>query len=268
VFDMDPPPQPVLTSVVPHEDGTTDLTWAAGTFKDDTPGDPLDYDAETLFIPIAADSTFNRYSDLATASAATSFTVPAGQKYPTSVGVRTEANFWGYSGAVIAVTGSKLTASIPHSATAGGKLTVTGTATRVERYCDPGPCGHRDVPDTGRVLTLQSRTGEDAAWETVATTTATAKGAFTFSVTFPGTSDYRVIAAPVSYPARATAGRYAETPATTTRAGSAGGGGSDGPGLPITGAPVAGIAVAGGGLVLLGIVLAVAGRLRRRPSGS
>ena len=271
VFDMDPPPQPVMKSVVPHEDGTVEMTWAKGTAKDETPDDPLDYDAETRFIPIAADSTFNEYGKLAEASAATSFTVPASQKYPTYVGVQTEPNFWGYSGAVIEVTGSKVTASIPRSATTGAKLKVTGEATRIKRACDPGPCWHYDEPDAGRVLTLQAHTGAGAAWATVATTKATSKGAFTFSITFPGTRDYRVIAAPVAYPARSTGSMYAETPATTTRAAAAdsdggSGGSDDGPGLPITGAPIIWIAAAGGALVLLGIVLAVAGRLRRRPS--
>lgn len=263
VFDMDTPPQPVMKSVAPHEDGTVDMTWAAGTATDDTPGDPLDYDGETRFIPIAADSGFNQYSDLAEASAATSFTVPASQKYPTSVGVRTEPTFWGYSGAAIAVTGTKVTASIPRAATTGAKLKVTGTVVQVVRFCDPGPCGHNDEPDAGRVLTLQARTDAGAAWATVATTKATSKGAFAFSITFPGARDYRVIAAPVAFPARSSANMYAETPATTTRAAADGGsGGSDGPGLPITGAPIIWIAVAGGALVLAGIGFAVAGRRR------
>ena len=271
VFDMDPPPAPVMTAVVPHEDGTVTMTWVNGTAKDDTPNDPLDYDAETRFIPIAADSTFNQYWDLAKASTDTSFTVPASQKYPTYVGVKTEPGFWSYSAATVAVTGSKVTASIPRSATVGAKLKVTGKATQILRACDPGPCWHYDEPDAGRVLTLQARTGAGAPWATVTTTKATAKGAFTFSVKVPGTRDYRVIAAPVAYPARSTGSMYAETPATTTRATAAGpgggsGGSDDGPGLPITGAPVIWIAAAGGALVLIGAVLTVAGRLRRRPS--
>lgn len=62
---------------------------------------------------------------------------------------------------------------------------------------------------------------------------------------------------------------FAATTATTVRGvtgsgGGSGSGGQGGGGLPITGAPVASIAVAGGLLVLLGGVLAMAGRRRRR----
>lgn len=55
----------------------------------------------------------------------------------------------------IAVTGTKVTASIPHSATTGAKLKVTGTVAQVVRFCEPGPCGDYDEPYAGRVLTAR-----------------------------------------------------------------------------------------------------------------
>jgi hypothetical protein len=277
VFDMDPSPRPVLKAVVPREDGTVRMSWSAGVATDDTPGDPLDYDAPARFVPIAADPTFNAAGPLAPASAATSFTVPATQGYPTYVGVRTEETFWGWTAAAVEVNGTRLTVSIPGSAKAGSKLRATGSALRLRRVCDPGPCWAEILPDAGRELTLQARPRAGAAWTSLATIKANSTGGFSFLFTFPGTRDYRVVAAPVSYPSRATAGVWAATPVTTIRLlpagapngnGSGGSGGSaDTPGLPITGASVIGLSAAGGVLILLGVVLSVAGRARRRLPG-
>ena len=269
VFDTDPRPQPALT-VTPHVDGTVGMRWAKGPLKDDNPGDPLDYDdaGPPVFLPVATVAGFNMTESLAEASTATTFTVPADRKYPTWVGVQTEANFWGVSGTFAEVTTLKLTASVPHSARAGDRLKVTGQAIRAHRACDPGPCFPIDRPDEGRVLTLQARTGADAVWAKVATTRATSSGAFTFSVRFPGTRDYRVIAAPAAYPARSIAGLYAETPPATTRAApsapSPAPPPAGGPSLPITGTPTVRIVGAGGLLVLFGVVLLGAARRRSR----
>jgi hypothetical protein len=266
VFDMDPPPKPVLRSVAPREDGTVRMSWVPGTAKDDTPGDPLDYDPGTpRFLPIAADPDFNATRPLAKASTATSFTVAATQKYPTYVGVWAEPNFWGLTGDAVEVAGTEVNASFPRSATIGAALRVTGTVTQLHRACDPGPCWAMSGPDAGRVVTLQSRARAGAAWATVATAKTTSKGVFRFLITFPGARDYRVIAAPVAYPAQPAARVFAGTRASTIRAVASGSDG--GPSLPITGAPIARTAAAGGLLVLFGIALAGAARRRSRAGG-
>ncbi|SNY14957.1 hypothetical protein [Paractinoplanes atraurantiacus] len=114
----------------------------------------------------------------------------------------------------------------------GGKLTVTGKSVSLVRVCDAGPCWWVPEDDAGRLLRLQSRAGRSAAWQTVATTRALANGTFVFAVKFPGAGDYRVVAPPVVGSESHDALAY--------------------------------FAAAGGLLVVLGALLALAGRGRRR----
>ncbi|MFF5081010.1 hypothetical protein ACFY36_28500 [Actinoplanes sp. NPDC000266] len=283
VFDTNGPPQPVIETVVPRENGTVAFSWRPGEAADTTPGDPLDVPAATpvRFTPFVASSTVNDVEALTPAPVAvTSFVVPDRPK-PLRVGVRTTPNEWTFNGESAPVDGTRVTATIPKKATIGGKVTVTGKAVHLTRVCDPGVCGAEEHEDAGRLLRLQERPNDRVAWRTVASTRAGADGAFRFSVKSPGTRDYRVVAPPVTRAADREAKAYFATPATTTKAKppAAGGGGYNEPepepgtgggtgggegGLPITGAPVAGIALTGGLLVALGAAFLRLGR-RRTP---
>ncbi|MFF5081011.1 hypothetical protein ACFY36_28505 [Actinoplanes sp. NPDC000266] len=284
VFDTNGPPQPVIETVVPREDGTVAFSWRSGDLVDTTPSDPLDVPAESpaRFVPLASYSNFNDYEQLVPAPVAvTSFVVPQRDK-PYNVGVRTAPNEWTFNGVSAPVNGTKVTATIPKKVTTGAKLTVTGKVVYLTRACDPGPCWSIENDDAGRLLRLQARANASAAWQTVATTRARADGKFTVSVKSPGTRDYRVVAPAVERAANRDAKAYFATPATTTKAtppatgggtepepgtgtgtgGDAGGTGGGGGGLPITGAPIAGITLLGGLLVVLGAALLRLGRRR------
>lgn len=267
-FDTDQTPRPVVTDATPRVDGTILLTWKAGAYHDDTPGDPLDLpDAPARYVPLGSQPTFNDFDQLVTAPiAGTSFVVPTTRTLPEWLGVLATPNEWGASrfpGNIARITRTQLTASIPHTAVTGQPLRVTGVSTLIVRICDPGPCGSEPDPDSGRVLHLQARTSGTAPWQTVATTTAAARdGKYSFRITSPGTRQYRVVAEPISGVDDQTAKSYAVTAAVTVASSSSEGG--SGGGLPITGAPVAWIAAGGAVLLLLGIGLAVAGRRRKR----
>ncbi|XVU24108.1 hypothetical protein ACQPZJ_43870 [Actinoplanes sp. CA-054009] len=286
VFDTNGPPQPVIETVVPREDGRVAFSWRPGDPTDTTPGDPLDVPSETpvRFTPFVAYSTANDYEALTPAPvAATSFVVPDRQK-PLRVGVRTTPNEWTFNGESAPVDGTRLTATIPKKAATGAKVTVTGKAFQLTRACDPGVCWAQENEGAGRLLRLQARKNAGAAWQTVATTRAGADGAYKFSVKSPGTRDYRVVAPPIARSADEEAKAYFATPVTTTKVpppatggdtapepetggdtgGTGGTGGGDGGGLPITGTPAAGIAVTGGLLIALGAALLRIGR-RRTP---
>ena len=274
-FDTDRPPTPVWTTVVPHVDGTITMSWRAGAYHDATPGDPLDLPAADppQFEVFASVADFNDWDTVAGPTSATTLVVS--RAVPVKLDVRAVADEWGTGAAAdpVEVRSSRVTASIPHTATTGGKLTVTGTAFQGRRACDPGPCWTEEDVDSGRLVRLESRTGAGAAWQTVASTHAAADGKFTFRVTFPGTRDYRVVEPPLALSKTQTPLAYAETPVTTVRGvtgggSSGGGGGGDDGGLPITGAPVIWVAAAGGVLVALGALLMVLGRLRRRSAGT
>ncbi|SNY14945.1 hypothetical protein [Paractinoplanes atraurantiacus] len=290
VFDTNAPPQPVIETVVPREDGTVAFSWRPGAEADTTPGDPLDVPAETpvRFTPFVSYSSLNDFEALTPAPVAvTSFVVPDREK-PIRVGVRTTPNEWSFNGESAPVDGTRVTATIPKKVTIGAKLTVTGKAVHLTRACDPGVCWAEEHDDAGRLLRLQARANAKSAWQTVATTRARADGTFTVSVKSPGTRDYRVVAPPVARTADQEAKAYFATPATTTKAkppatggggynepepepGTAGGtggtGGGDGGGLPITGAPAAAIALTGGLLIAFGAVFLRLGRRRTSVTG-
>jgi hypothetical protein len=268
VYDTDRPPAPVIHTVAPREDGTILLQWRPGHVADDTPGDPLDLPAEVpqRFIPVASHTGFNAYDELSGPTTATSIVVVDRPK-PVQVGVRTVPNEWGSSGAAAQVWGTRLTATVPRTAVDGGRLRVTGTAIKVGRSCDPGPCTTEDWPDAGRTLHLQSRTSADAAWTVVATGRADAQGDFGFTVVSPGTRDYRVFAPVVTLGADREPEAFAATQPVTTRSVAGGGtggagGGPEGPTLPITGAPGGTAAGLGAVLVALGVLLRIAARRR------
>ena len=269
-FDTDQSVKLTLTGALPQVDGTIRMTWKATPIPDDTPNDPLDLPPTPAgFIPFASDPRWNEADDLVTAPiTATSFVVPARQ-LPEQVGLRTVPNEFGSDYAAADVDRTALTASIPHTATTGRTLQVTGVSKLVSRACDPGICFTQTAEDPGRVLHLEARTSATAPWQTVATTkTATKTGKYSFRITSPGTRDYRVVAEAVGWKSASVALGYAATATVTTHSGSSGSGGAgggDGGGLPITGAPTAWIAAAGALLVALGAALAMAGRRRRRP---
>jgi len=269
VFDTDRPPMPVLQPAVPREDGTIEIKWTAGAYTDATPGDPLDLPAADppKYVPIASIFDFNDYEPVGAATSETTFVVPK-RPAPVRVGVRTVPNEWGFNGASTLVWGSKVNASIPTKAVTGKPLKVTGKAIRVQRACDPGPCSAFDLDAPGRLVRLEARTDASAAWESVATVRAGKDGRFTMRVTSPGTRQYRVVAPVVLAAKDQEPMAYAESAVTTTRAstgsGSGAGGGAGGGGLPITGAPAATLAVGGVLLVILGGLLTMAGRTRRR----
>jgi hypothetical protein len=292
VFDTSPPPEPVIQTAVPREDGTIAFSWRAGVEEDSTPNDPLDYPDPGIFQPFASVGQLNDWEPLAEPGTATSFVVPDREK-PVNLVVRTAPTAFGQGSTLTRVRGTEVTATIPKTAPTGGKLTVTGKSVNFVRLCDPGPCYHQPGPDANRLLRLESRTGSSAAWQPVATTRTGKDGKFTFRATFPGTRDYRVVAPPVPLTSDVLALTYFATAPVTTKAtpapgggdsnggdddngdngngnggngngGNGGTGGGDGGGLPITGAPVAWITVAGGLLVALGAVFALGGRPRRR----
>ena len=268
-FDTDRAPSPVLKTVVPHEDGTITMSWGAVPYHDATPGDPLDLPADDpqRWIPFASIFDLNGYVDLSGPTTETSIVVS--REVPVVLAVRNIPNEWGgYAADGTEVWRSRLTASIPHTATTGGKLTVTGKSFRGIHACDPGPCWVEESPDdAGRPVRLEARTGASADWQTVASTRTSAGGGFTFKVTFPGARDYRVVAPAIALAKDQTPRSYAVTAATSvkvvTGGGSSGGTGGGG-GLPITGAPVAWIAATGGVLLAVGVLLATLGRARRR----
>ncbi|SNY14963.1 hypothetical protein [Paractinoplanes atraurantiacus] len=295
VFDTDGPPTPVITSVTPGADGKIELKWAPGkTTADTTPGDPLDVPAETppRFDPLVLDGGDPR--SVAEASTATSYVYAGPITSIYSVGVHainewsfpnTQA-YWPPNSSYAKAADSQVTATVPKTVAAGGKLTVTGTATAIQLFCDSGlRCWVDKRGDEGRSLRLESRAGAGAAWQLVTTAKAGKDGKFTFSVAFPGTRDYRVVApvivgnsdklaqAPfataattVTGPGSGTGGQPGgeqptEEPTEQPGTGGTGGGGG---GLPITGAPIVWISVAGGLLLALGAAFFVSGRLRRR----
>ncbi|XVV11454.1 hypothetical protein ACQP2X_42550 [Actinoplanes sp. CA-131856] len=202
LFDTDMPPAPVLTSVEPLADGTIKVNWTPGQVRADvTPGDPLDVTAvePPLFVPV---ELFTDPRELAEPSTATSFVFAGPASAITAVGVHT-VNEWtvnGYLGwrATVSygdVAGTRVTATIPRTAPAGKKLTVTGKAIMIRSFCDSGlRCQTYEYDDSGRSLSLEYRTGAGAAWRTVATTKAGSDGKFTVSTTFPGIGEYRVTA--------------------------------------------------------------------------
>ncbi|MEU8813944.1 hypothetical protein [Actinoplanes sp. NPDC048796] len=269
VFDTNGPPQPVIETVVPREDGTVAFTWRSGVEVDTTPNDPLDLPAPVpaRFVPVASYSNFNDYEVLAAEPiTATSFVVPA-RDTPYNVGVRTAPNEWTFNGVSAPVDGTRVTATIPKKVAPGGRLTVTGRALYLTRACDPGPCWSIENDDAGRLLRLQARTGEGAAWQNVATARARADGKFTLSVKSPGSRDYRVVAPPVARAANRDAKAYFATPVTRTKetpptAGGDTGGTGGGGGLPITGSSVAGTTLGGSLLVAFGAALLLTGRRR------
>jgi hypothetical protein len=272
VFDTDRPTPPVFKTAVPREDGTVEITFEAGApYTDDNPGDPLDLPAPNppQYIPLASVYTFNEFEDAGAATTATKVVV-AKRPLPARYSVRTVTNEWGYRTAATdtLIWGSKISATIPKKATTGKPLKVTGKAIRVQRQCDPGPCGVGDSADPNRLVRLEARTGANAAWVSVATVRTATNGTFTMQVTSPGTRQYRVVAPVVLQAGEQDAMGFAATPVTTTKAvttaagtdtsGSGGGGG-----LAITGPPVGLIAAAGGVFVAFGLVLTLAGRRRR-----
>jgi len=259
-FDTDRTAPPVITGAVPRVDGSIVLTWMPGRYLDPNPGDPLDLPAEEppRYVPVASAPTMNDYYPVGREVRGAGSLVIKDRPAPVSVGLRNVPNEWyGYGGATVKISGAKLTAKMPSAATIGGRLTVTGTATEVLRYCDPGPCWTGDRPGKDRALKLQTRTG--LKWRTVATTRARADGTYRFTTAFAATGDYRVVAPPVAWKPDDRGLAYVETAARTVT-----GKADDAAGLPITGTPVMRMAVAGGLLVVLGAVFAVAGRLRRR----
>jgi LPXTG-motif cell wall-anchored protein len=192
--------------------------------------------------------------------------VPA-RENPQWAGVRTTPNEFGSAYDTMSVARTDLTASIPHTATSGRSMQVTGVSKLTYRICDPGPCGVGTLEDPARVLHLEARTGASSPWRTVATTTtATKTGKYSFRITSPGTRDYRVVAEAVAWVPGHDARSYAATDAVTTRTGAGSGPGTSGGdgGLPITGAPAAWIAAAGALLVALGAGMVMTGRRRRR----
>ncbi|MET0414723.1 MAG: hypothetical protein ABW022_01710 [Actinoplanes sp.] len=271
-FDTDRPSAPVMKTAVPREDGSVAITWAAGVpYTDDNPGDPLDLPAAEppQYIPLATIFNFNEFEDAGTPTTATSAVV-AKRDLPARYSVRSVANEWGYQAATesLLVWGSKISATIPKKAETGKPLKVTGKAIRVQRACDPGPCGQIDLDDPNRLVRLEARTGANDDWESVATVRTAANGTFTLQVTSPGTRQYRVVAPVVLKSGEQDAMGYAATGVTTTKAVAAAGGGdtggTGGGGLAITGTPVGLIAAIGGLLVALGAVFMLTGRRRRR----
>ncbi|MGK5684526.1 hypothetical protein [Actinoplanes sp. URMC 104] len=279
-FDTDRTPVPVITSAVPRVDGTVRYTWVPGPYTDTNPGDPLDVpaDGRPVYQPVVSPPVANDYELVGPRVRGAGSLVVRDRPAPLFVGLLTVENEWsGSRGAIAEVNGTRVTAKIPASATPGGRLTVTGRAEQALRACDMAACEPVEWPDPGRELTLQARAGGSAPWQAVAKTKSRADGTYTFTSTFAGTRDYRVIALPVAWVPEKQARAYAESPARTVRGttgpveGGGGGqdggqGGGQGGGLPITGAPVLWIAGAGGLLVALGVVFAALGRRRRRAS--
>jgi hypothetical protein len=273
-FDTDRPSPPVLKTVVPREDGTTEVTWAAGVrYVDDNPGDPLDLPAADppQYVPLATVFTFNEFEDAGPPTTATTYVVPA-RPLPAGFSVRSATNEWGFRAATgsVLVQGSKISATVPAKAVTGKPLKVTGKVIRVRRACDPGPCGTTEGADPHRLVRLEARTGADDDWEPVAAVRTATDGTFAMQITSPGTRQYRVVA-PVVLPAEGEdAMGFAATPVTTVRSvpaaagGSSGAGAGAGGGLPITGPPTGLIATTGGLFIALGLVLTLAGRRRRR----
>jgi hypothetical protein len=279
-FDTDRQPPAVITTVVPHEDGSILMTWEPGKYNDPNPGDPLDVPPVLpyKYIPIASTVPVDEYDELSGPTAARRFLVPSRQS-PVDVGLRAVPNEWSYQTGgdpTLSVQGTGLTATIPHTATIGGKLTITGKSERLVRFCSHFWCQVDTYDDGGRGLQVQSRTSAGAAWHTVATTRAGKTGTFSVKVPFAASADYRVVAPVVTWK-RSDGNRkprsYASTEATAVE-GVAGGGSGDngagegggGGGLPITGPPAGWIAAIGGLLVLLGGGLALATRPRRPTS--
>ncbi|MFC3735894.1 hypothetical protein [Paractinoplanes deccanensis] len=306
VFDTATPPRPVLTSVLPGEDGTVKMTWTPGTAKPDTtPNDPLDAPADgpQQFVPYYIAGSADQPVPAGEPTTGTSFVVKAGIPTLFTVGVYAPNEWtdpvqpWSTSGAQVFLFDTRITATIPKSVPAGGKLTVTGKAIRKYQNCSRYICNTVQDEFAGRLLHLEARTGATGAWKTVATTNADKAGTFTFTVANPATADYRVVA-PVaegtSNGDKAALTYFATAPATVTAGSATGGGntpggdqpgtdqpggepGTDQPGgepgtggtgggdsLPITGAPIVWISVAGGLLLLVGAAFFLTGRLRRR----
>ncbi len=271
-FDTDRPSPPILQTVVPRADGSVEISWVAGVpYVDDNPGDPLDLPAADppQYVPLASIFTFNEYEDAGPPTTATKYVIPE-RRLPARFSVRSATNEWGYRAAEdsVLVWGSKISATIPKKAVTGKPLKVTGQATRVQRACDPGPCGTTEGPDANRLVRLEARTGANAEWESVATVRTAANGTFTMQITSPGTRQYRVVA-PVVLPADGQDGMgFAATPVTTTTAvpppAAGDTGGTGGGGLAITGPPTGLLAATGGLFVALGLLLTLAGRRRRQ----
>ncbi|GAA2628984.1 hypothetical protein [Paractinoplanes durhamensis] len=249
------------------------MTWEPGKDNDPNPGDPLDLPPVLpyKYIPIASTVSFDEYDELSGPTAARQLLVPSRQS-PVDVGLRAVPNEWQQYGGypTLSVQGTGLTATIPHTATIGGKLTINGKSERLVRFCSHFWCQVDTYDDEGRGLQVQSRTSAGAAWHTVATTRAGKTGTFSVKVPFTASADYRVVAPVVTWK-RSDGDRkprsYATTEATAVEGVTGGEGG--GGGLPITGAPAAWIAATGGLLVLLGGGLALmAGRRRARPVSS
>ncbi|MEV4351435.1 hypothetical protein AB0J83_43825 [Actinoplanes sp. NPDC049596] len=220
VFDVSGMPAPVITSVVPREDGTLLYSWRAGEAAVDTsPGDPLDVPAADppRYWPMATWATFSLYFDLVTEPIAeTSFVLPADRAKPYWIAVRTVPNEWTATGFVATfVHGTKVTATVPKTVAAGGYLTVTGKSVNTTRACDLGPCAIIENDDTGRLLRLQSWNG--TAWQTVAATFARGDGRFTFRPRFPGPRQYRVVAPAVEWSEGRDAMAYFATPPAMVR---------------------------------------------------
>ncbi len=261
-FDTNGSVLPIITSAVPRVDGSIRFTWKPGTAADPNPNDPLDLPVQApRYLPVAADrAAAGGNVAVGPAVAGAGSFVLKGRQLPTDVGLRVTPNEWSRRREVVVpVFDPRLTVKIPSSATPGGRLTVTGQSILWNWYCALGPCEDSTTAEAGDPLELQARTG--GRWQTVATTKTVKDGYFTFTADFAGPRDYRVIAPPVAWVPNGKAIAYAETPAKAVGGRSGGTGG----GLPITGIPVMWIALGGGLLVLLGVVLALTGRRRRRP---
>ena len=262
----------MCSSDLPRIDGSVRFSWVPGAYTDSNPGDPLDLPAEDppRYQPVVTQPISPDYEPLGPPVRGAGSLVVRGRKAPFNVGLQNFPNEWyGFRGVSASINGSKLAAKLPSSVAAGGRLTVTGKATELLRSCDLAACEDAEWPSADRALKLQGRASATSAWQTVATTKSRTDGSYSVTVAVAGTREYRVIAPPVPWVSGDQALAYAETPArkvTAVTEPANDDGGGQGGGLPITGTPVMWIAVAGGLLVVLGVVFATLGRVRRRRS--